>query len=1178
MRHFGRSPDQIGAAGRRSGGHVVKMLVCAWLLLAAAGPRAAMQQVVQIFELPVAGTGQVRSLAPGESHDWHVDVAAAEMLEVAVEPVGMVFGTSDEWPRVTVVGPDGATVDESTGPNVTVGIDIGTRTVVSFMVGRPGRHLIRVVARQAGHPLPYRLRVERRGPAVEADRQRLAIHRLWREGGRLFAQGSREWRLASLEQFAEALALARGLEDHESEAMTLGAIATVWYHLSDPAQASPASARALEIWRRLGRGREEAVTLSDLGVIAYLGYDHPSARSYYEQALPGHRAVGDVAAEATTLVRLGWTYFAAGDMPRVIELNQQAIPLWRQVGDLGGESVSLNDLGRAYVDLGEVSSALDAYQQALATRPSDQNPRGAGIVLMRIGQLYLSVADWPRAFDALQQSLALVRRANDTRSEASVLSNLGAAYSRIGDGGEARRHLEPALDLARKVPIRNVEANSLALLGVEAYLSGELDRSRDYFQQALAIQVAITDVRGQATTLRYLAATQLASRSPREALESITQSLDKSQAAGINASGLATLAAVHAALGDARRANEIFQQALDRARQIRARDQEAAVLALFARFQAEQGLHAEARELLEQGLTLHESLRGLLVDPDQRMSYSSRSVTPYERYIDVLMTMARQSPAGGFEAEAFRTAERARARGLLELLATSGVDVREGVDPALAERERALRWNLNAKAAIQTALLSGRPDQRKLRTLEREISDLSSAWRETTTRIRQQSPVYASLSEPQPLSAAEVGALLDSDTVLLEIAAGETRSWLFAVTASGLETFALPSRQAIEDAARQVRDLLTARQPAAGETARTRQLRIARADVELAESSLALSELVLGPIAGKLAGDWRGRRLAIVATGALEYVPFAALPLPGRSIGNRRTPLIAAHEIVMLPSASSLAFLRRKDARRPAARETIAVFADPVFAADDPRVGRPRPDGPEQLLAGGGANRRAAAGGATTRSLETRALEPFLADGVRGSLARLPFSRAEALAVATQVPRDSLLQATDFDASLALATSGRLSDYRIIHFATHGLINTTRPELSGLALSLVDAQGRSRDGFLRLNTIYNLRLSADLVVLSACQSALGKEVAGEGLVGLTRGFMYAGARGVIASLWQVSDAATAELMKKFYGGMLQQHLSPAAALRAAQLEIARDPRWASPYFWAAFVLQGDWKQ
>ena len=247
-----------------------------------------------------------------------------------------------------------------------------------------------------------------------------------------------------------------------------------------------------------------------------------------------------------------------------------------------------------------------------------------------------------------------------------------------------------------------------------------------------------------------------------------------------------------------------------------------------------------------------------------------------------------------------------------------------------------------------------------------------------------------------------------------------------------------------------------------------------------------------------------------------------------------------------------------------------------MFAVDDPRVTKTS----ARASVAADATRGDGAEGdeSPVRSLETRALEPFLEDGVRAALDRLPFSRAEAQAVASQVPQASLLQATDFDATLALATSGRLNGYRIVHFATHGLINTSRPELSGLALSLVDRDGRSRDGFLRLNTIYNLRLSADLVVLSACQTALGKEVAGEGLVGLTRGFMYAGTRRVIASLWQVSDVATAELMKKFYAFMLQRRLPAPAALRSAQLEMAKDPRWSSPYFWAGFVLQGDWKE
>ncbi|HYK22706.1 MAG TPA: CHAT domain-containing protein, partial [Pyrinomonadaceae bacterium] len=164
-----------------------------------------------------------------------------------------------------------------------------------------------------------------------------------------------------------------------------------------------------------------------------------------------------------------------------------------------------------------------------------------------------------------------------------------------------------------------------------------------------------------------------------------------------------------------------------------------------------------------------------------------------------------------------------------------------------------------------------------------------------------------------------------------------------------------------------------------------------------------------------------------------------------------------------------------------------------------------------------------------------------------------------------------------FDASRALATSAEMGQYRIVHFATHGLINNQHPELSGIVLSLVDREGRSQNGFLRLYDLYNLKLSADLVVLSACQTALGKEVRGEGLVGLTRGFMYAGAPRVVASLWQIDDRASAEFMKRFYQAMLVQKLRPAAALRAAQVSMQNDKRWSQPHYWAAFTLQGEWR-
>jgi CHAT domain-containing protein len=247
----------------------------------------------------------------------------------------------------------------------------------------------------------------------------------------------------------------------------------------------------------------------------------------------------------------------------------------------------------------------------------------------------------------------------------------------------------------------------------------------------------------------------------------------------------------------------------------------------------------------------------------------------------------------------------------------------------------------------------------------------------------------------------------------------------------------------------------------------------------------------------------------------------------------------------------------------------VAVLADPVLQADDARV---KQAGSGEKIETIGTPASSVAGSAETDDLIRSAGESGAP-----SLGRLPFTRQEAEAILASARDGKNLKALDFNASRATATSPELAEYRIVHFATHGLINSRRPQLSGIVLSLVNEQGRPQDGFLRDHDIYNLRLGAELVVLSACQTALGKQVRGEGLIGLVRGFMYAGAPRVAASLWNVKDEATAELMKRFYEKMLKEGMTPAAALRAAQVSMWNDKRWEAPYYWAGFVLQGEWK-
>jgi CHAT domain-containing protein len=249
------------------------------------------------------------------------------------------------------------------------------------------------------------------------------------------------------------------------------------------------------------------------------------------------------------------------------------------------------------------------------------------------------------------------------------------------------------------------------------------------------------------------------------------------------------------------------------------------------------------------------------------------------------------------------------------------------------------------------------------------------------------------------------------------------------------------------------------------------------------------------------------------------------------------------------------------------------VLADPVFDSDDDRV-FPGAKGESNRAS------RAVRAPDSSQSIENMlvdrsAREGGVSDGA--SFARLPFSRREAEAIHAVARRGEALTALDFDANKATATSPRLKEYRILHFATHGLLNSEHPELSALVFSLVDRKGEKQNGFVRLFDVYNLDLNADLVVLSACRTALGKQVKGEGLLGLTRGFMYAGAERAVASLWKVDDEATAELMKKFYEAMLTDGQRPAAALRSAQLWLRKEKRWQDPYYWAGFVFHGEWR-
>jgi CHAT domain-containing protein/Tfp pilus assembly protein PilF len=992
----------------------------------------------------------------------------------------------------------------------------------------------------------------------------------------------------ALEKFNESLLLRRAVGDRRGEAVTLNNIGGVYRSLGEIQKALEKYNEALPLRRAVGDRRGEAITLNNIGAAYDTLGETQKALEKYNESLLLRRMIGDRNGEAAALHNIGVVYWSLGEMQKALEKYNETLPLRRAVGDRNGEAITLSSIGLIYDSLGEMQKALEKYNESLLLRRAVGDRRGEAVTLNNIGSVYQLLGETQKALEKFNESLLLKRAVGDRRGEAVTLNNIGSLYRSLGEIQKALEKYNEALPIRRAVGDRRGEATSLHNIGLIYNLLGETQKALEKYNEALPISRAVGDRRVESATLHNIGGVYRSLGETQKALEKFDEALLLKRTIGDRIGEAATLhniGLIHQSLGETQKALEKFNEALPIFRFVGDRNGEAAALLGIAQVEQQRGNLTQARQTIEQAVGMIESLRTKIAGQELRASYFASRQEFYQTYIDVLMRMQMQNPAAAFDSVALEVSEQASARSLLELLTESRADIRQGVDGSLLEREHSLQQLLNAKAAAQFALLNRKHTPAQAEAFAKEIASLTTEYDELKAQIRARDPRYAALTQPQPLSLAEIQKqVLDPDTLLLEYSLGDDASYLFVASQTSLTSHQLPKRAEIEAATRRVRELLTAPQSQPDDTAAKYQARIRKARADYWMQAAALSRMLLGPVASQLSG----KRLLIVADGALQYLPFGALPVPdvpragewerggageresgrGREAKTRLsrsptlplspspTPLIVEHEIVHLPSASALAVLRRELAGRQPAEKAVAVLADPVFSADDPRV-----------KSGG----QTPAGGEAAPDL-MRAI-----DDVRGDLRRLLMTRGEAEAILSLTPLNAGLKALDFQADRATATSDELGHYRIVHFATHGLLNSQHPELSGLALSLVDERGRPQDGFLRLHEIFNLRLPAELVVLSACQTGLGKEVKGEGLVGLTRGFMYAGAARVVASLWRVDDTATAELMKLFYRRMLRDRMRPAAALREAQVEMWKRAPGRSPFYWAGFVLQGEWR-
>ena len=892
-------------------------------------------------------------------------------------------------------------------------------------------------------------------------------------------------------------------------------------------------------------------------------------------------------------LKQGRTLLKRGKADLALQQLQSALSQFKAENNPKGVAAANDALGDLYVRQGQYTVALkyyqdahDAFQEAVSKQGAlettfgmPDNEFNANLMLAKIGDTNYRMGKVAEANAAYNQMK--VEKPDPSKLTGGVVKKpslggllSGGGLGKITGGGGAAGAVSTAAGVAGAVKgaielYRQSIIYSIHELGLGRvdYFNNNLDSSQKHFQDALTTaSMPIIGKFGQSRRVRAATRTSLGDIALQQ-----NRLKDAVKFYGD---------AVKGARED-KRLDLMWpaQRGLGKARWLQAAQETDAKKSMKGREDA----IASYREALA---TIETIRAGSLRADESRTTFLATTKDVYDETSNDLAEMALlTSPTQGapldgqaltYAAEAFKVVEQGRARSLLDMLGEAGADITEGVPADLLKRKQD---NLDRQQEIAQQLTGvvaegeEKPDTSKL---EAELETLSTDYDNIENQIRAASPKYAALTQPQPLTLAEVQQkVLDDKTALLEYNLGNPSSYLWAVTPSSVALFKLPARSEVDqqaqdfraqlippkmrrrivgiDVAEATRGLSLVSDPAAAGPASN-----------FATASNALYKTAVEP-AAKIVGD---NRLLIVADGALNYVPFAALvTAPGGADYASLPYLVKTNEVVYAPSASVIAVIRQQTTKPTG--KGILVVADPVFTATDPRA--------KGAAAG-------AQGSAETRglSLSSAAADVSASGGAppTGALQfmRLNGTRIEAEQIA-RMTRASGGQADvwlDLDANEANVMTRDIKKYRVVHFATHGLLNAERPQFTGVVLSLVG--NKSGDGFLRTDEIFNLNIGSPLVMLSACETGLGKEKRGEGVMGLTRAFMYAGAPTVGVSLWSVADKPTADLMADFYKRLLASaDASPSTSLRAAQIAMIDGKKNSLPFLWAPFVLVGEWK-
>ncbi|MEO6589637.1 MAG: CHAT domain-containing tetratricopeptide repeat protein [Pyrinomonadaceae bacterium] len=878
--------------------------------------------------------------------------------------------------------------------------------------------------------------------------------------------------------------------------------------------------------------------------------DEKLGRKYSQKAFSSSEKANTNKAKAYSYFSKAIYEYYYGKMPAAINLFEKSAGFAQETNDIYIINQTLFYVGFAYIRDGYPYKAIDKMNLALKLSQQFNYKRGQALSYFALATAYYYV-EKQKALDYLSKAELMFPTDFEWKAKARIYATIGNLYLDLGYLDLAENNFYKAISNHEKSDYLLGKITILTLLADTYLQKTELEKAKQTYESALALSKSIKDKFRIGVIEEGLGNIEYRKNNYDEAVKHYFQALKIYDEIGVK------LPVIENLIGNAyfqkglyQKASGFYNSALTESRQNNDSLQISESLFNYAKINLIENNRQQALEKVDESISITDDLYSEVNNTNLKRSFLSSVFDRYELYINILMKMQRENLDKDFALRAFQAAENSRARVLLENLSLSDANFKMDADMETFQREKEIRVLLNAKADKLTDLLSQNAIKDQTEKISNEINELEYELEELKAKLKHNSPLYYAIKNPAPFDVGEFQKnVLDEESLLLEFSFGDEESYLWLIGKNEFDAYVLPPREQIESKIQTLRELLASREIIKDESIEDHQTRVAKADEDYLKIAKELSRDLFGQAAGKFGN----KRLIIVPDGKLGYFPVSALPLPD---SETIEPILLTNEVVYEPSASTLSILSGNNKKTNTASKSLLIFSDPVFSADDLRLSGKNQD---ELVPQNEPNDK------------FRFVESL------DSLVRLDSSKTEANSIVEILGESNADSFSAFEANREKLLGANVADYKILHFATHGLIDENRPELSGIVLSRFDESGKKLDEFFRLHDIYGMNLNSDLVVLSACNTAIGKEVRGEGLMSLNNAFLSVGAKSVMASLWKVEDGATLELMKNFYDAMANEKVTPSKALQKAQIKMWQSKRYQSPFYWAAFTVQGDFK-